>query len=56
MYDNYDEEILTLVINSVELEEKISWAISPDLAETFDVKNALVPIKESDSNEDCDWL
>lgn len=56
MYDIYDEEILTLVINSVELEEKISWAISPDLAETFDVKNALVPIKESDSNEDCDWL
>ncbi len=56
MYDIYDEEMLTLVINSVELEEKISWPISPDLAETFDVKNALVPIKESDSNEDCDWL
>jgi hypothetical protein len=54
--DLYDDENLTLVINSVELEEKMSWKVAPELLEDFSVTETNTQFKETENNEDCDWL
>ncbi|PCI73256.1 hypothetical protein COB28_04695 [Candidatus Dependentiae bacterium] len=56
IHDIYDAEELTLVINSVELEEKIDWPIEPHRTGTLDLTEISESNKEGEFDEDFDWI
>ena len=55
-HDIYDAKKLTLVINSVELEGKADWPIEPHRAGTLDLTELPESNKESEFDEDFDWI